>query len=572
MPLLPFRLQPYPDELLCSWLARLAHHNGSGAWRPFLEATIHNRRLQNPMLGMMSYSNELEKLLNALGTNYFTAMMELTTLPYWLAFDSPENLDNEPMASNPTRQIRIQLKKPRTHGIRQTGSKHTAGLADSARLCPACLDDDYRRYGEPYWHRIHQLPNVFVCASHGCILLSACPACNQTIVPLAPRLLDLPKLQCSCGYLLGRPKPRQPTIPTIYKQLVTVSVAALNNERREWSYAEIRHYLELKMNERNGFNSYKKILCSAFELEQTLPGQPLRLCINDRSIVTFRPYFSVARSSDFCALMVALNLDFKQVSRELASRTFSGSEHDKPAPKWTRQTLTLEVARQEMRQFISEHPPGCPPSRSKVLYWFLKLFDEQWLSENFVVTTTLIPSVAQDRKNLLEVFMKKQLSRNKIRERLLNLPAGVRASLRDGVWLKNKLHQLKALNKEHRTTQRIQNVESRILVLHAALQRILAAEDWPVRINSAFLGQRAGLSSSQTQISIRNNPGLRHAVEAANESKTERQIMWAARQFQGEGHSISLKQILRRARVPTLLQNFDMARKARDGLSATPLD
>src|SRR3546814_4302982 len=90
------------------------------------------------------------------------------------------------------------------------------------------------------------------------------------------------------------------------------------------------------MNERNGLNSYKKILRSAFELEQTPLGQPLRLCINDRSIVTFRPYFSVARSSDLCALMVALNLDFKQVSRELADRTVPGPEHGRPLSKVVR--------------------------------------------------------------------------------------------------------------------------------------------------------------------------------------------------------------------------------------------
>src|SRR3546814_20894173 len=116
------------------------------------------------------------------------------------------------------------------------------------------------------------------------------------------------------------------------------------------------------MNERNGLNSYKKILRSAFELEQTPLGQPLRLCINDRSIVTFRPYFSVARSSDLCALMVALNLDFKQVSRELADRTVPGPEHGRPLSKVVRQTLTIESSRQEMRQFMSEHR-SCSHSR-----------------------------------------------------------------------------------------------------------------------------------------------------------------------------------------------------------------
>lgn len=571
MPLLPFRLQPYPDELLCSWLARLAHHNGSGAWRPFLEAAIHNRRVQNPMLSMVSYSDEIEKLLNELGTNYFSAMMELTTLPYWLAFEAPSNLDNKRIAINPTPQIRIQVKTPITHGIHHAGSKRTDGLADSARLCPACLNDDCCRHGEPYWHRIHQLPNVFVCAIHGSILLSACPACNQMIVPLGPRLLDLPKLQCSCGYVLDRPQTDRPDIPTAYKRLVNVSVSALNNACPEWSYADIRNYLALKMNTKGGRRSYRKILCSAFELDQPLPRQPLKLYINDHSTVTFRPGFSEARSSEFCALMVALNLDFKQLSSELAGRTLPSPERGRPTPRRDRKTLTIEVAREEMRQFMSGHRGRRTPSTSPVLYWFLRLFDEQWLSENFVVTTGIIPSVEEDRKSLLEVFMQKQLPRYKIGERLMTSPAGVRASLRDEAWLKTERHEFDMRKEEHNAAQRHQHRASRVIVLHAALQKILAAEGLPVRINSAVLGQIAGLSSSQAQAAIRSNPGLQAAVEAANESKTERQIIWAARQLQAEGQqSISAEQILRRAKVLTVRQNFDMARNARDDLSMTP--
>lgn len=32
--------------------------------------------------------------------------------------------------------------------------------------CPACAEEELARYGEPYWHRLHQLPGVDVCLRH----------------------------------------------------------------------------------------------------------------------------------------------------------------------------------------------------------------------------------------------------------------------------------------------------------------------------------------------------------------------------------------------------------------------
>jgi len=32
--------------------------------------------------------------------------------------------------------------------------------------CNRCIDNDTKTYGEPYWHRIHQLPGVYICPMH----------------------------------------------------------------------------------------------------------------------------------------------------------------------------------------------------------------------------------------------------------------------------------------------------------------------------------------------------------------------------------------------------------------------
>lgn len=53
-------------------------------------------------------------------------------------------------------------------------------LPDRLRFCPTCVDEDRREYKGPYWHRLHQVPGVEVCPTHGVFLEdSAAPARNR---------------------------------------------------------------------------------------------------------------------------------------------------------------------------------------------------------------------------------------------------------------------------------------------------------------------------------------------------------------------------------------------------------
>ena len=41
------------------------------------------------------------------------------------------------------------------------------------RYCPECVENDATIYGEPYWHRVHQLPGVYICPAHSAITLES---------------------------------------------------------------------------------------------------------------------------------------------------------------------------------------------------------------------------------------------------------------------------------------------------------------------------------------------------------------------------------------------------------------
>ncbi|TFI52628.1 hypothetical protein BLD44_020415 [Mastigocladus laminosus UU774] len=50
----------------------------------------------------------------------------------------------------------------------QIFSLFTAGISFTTKLkfCPVCAIEDSQQFGEPYWHRLHQVPGVQVCPIH----------------------------------------------------------------------------------------------------------------------------------------------------------------------------------------------------------------------------------------------------------------------------------------------------------------------------------------------------------------------------------------------------------------------
>lgn len=46
-----------------------------------------------------------------------------------------------------------------------------SSLNDTLHYCPLCYLEDTNQYGEPYWHRLHQVNTVIICPYHFCYLL-----------------------------------------------------------------------------------------------------------------------------------------------------------------------------------------------------------------------------------------------------------------------------------------------------------------------------------------------------------------------------------------------------------------
>lgn len=194
LPKIPFYVTPYPDELLGSWLYRLQLHNHASLLLQQTGVTTRHRLDKSEWRDIPKRNPALDRLLKALGITYDAAMMELTTYPYWLRFHSARAFDWRSGGSEPPALI---LKDRR-----QTISRVSYLLPNLMRICPICLAEDVKQYGEPYAHRAHLLPFVRVCHKHGVELISRCPRCNQ-IFRMNSTFIHT-RVVCTCNFDLRR--------------------------------------------------------------------------------------------------------------------------------------------------------------------------------------------------------------------------------------------------------------------------------------------------------------------------------------------------------------------------------
>lgn len=151
---------PYPDEILYSVLCRFHLRLGSpAAYRTnlILWGRLKGENLVTPqMLDRISGRIPPETGLTA------QAFVERHTLyPYFKPFFQEERW-REMYAllkdsSVPIRKIQL------FSGILSVRSPRAPFL----RYCQECREEDMGRFGEAYWHRVHQLPGVIFCPSHG---------------------------------------------------------------------------------------------------------------------------------------------------------------------------------------------------------------------------------------------------------------------------------------------------------------------------------------------------------------------------------------------------------------------
>lgn len=156
--------EPYPDELLYSCIARYHVRVGN------IDAKNTLRDLYNKdtITAMIEMTSNLKRLINNVPAKIYTAekfIKNNTMYSYFTAFMTKE-----------------KSLKVYNYLIDDNGSKiyNELGLSNKKiklniylRFCPQCYDEDLKKYGETYWHRMHQVAGLDYCVKHNCKLINS---------------------------------------------------------------------------------------------------------------------------------------------------------------------------------------------------------------------------------------------------------------------------------------------------------------------------------------------------------------------------------------------------------------
>jgi len=149
---------PYPDEVLYSTLARYCMRSGNIKEIHNFEDLFGTRNC----IAVMELPTQLDALIENMPVNTkYTAeyfIFKHTLFPFLAAFIPQERakkiIQTMRNGEGAVSYIRIGL------------ISNSIILNKYFRFCPECFKEDVERFGEPYWHRSHQITGVFVCSKH----------------------------------------------------------------------------------------------------------------------------------------------------------------------------------------------------------------------------------------------------------------------------------------------------------------------------------------------------------------------------------------------------------------------
>lgn len=181
----PYLPSPYPDELGYSLVARALRRWGGGWARSDNELLFQRDRLTATTdltamldLALTGSAADIGPLCESLTWRH-------TLIPYYTANRST------PLRGRIVQRIAVRGAAGfhTRLGICTTPIK----VPQHLRVCPQCARADMERFGEPYWHRVHQLPGVLACPVHGTAVYTTDvptrPVGRHEFLPLDLRLL-----------------------------------------------------------------------------------------------------------------------------------------------------------------------------------------------------------------------------------------------------------------------------------------------------------------------------------------------------------------------------------------------
>ncbi|MBW4579645.1 MAG: TnsD family transposase [Tildeniella nuda ZEHNDER 1965/U140] len=159
-------IKPYPDELLCSIIARYHIRTGNESFS----------RTHKEFFGKSSQQTrdfflpcDIGDFVSNLYLKKYTVdgiIQNHTLYPFYKAF----------LTDAEAWQVRRSMGGVQNRSISELARIsliEEAYFRKFLRFCPNCLQNHLEQYGESYWNRLHNIPGISVCLVHGSHLLDS---------------------------------------------------------------------------------------------------------------------------------------------------------------------------------------------------------------------------------------------------------------------------------------------------------------------------------------------------------------------------------------------------------------
>lgn len=152
----------YPDELIYSALARYWVHSGYLCYRDLEEDLFLKYAHKASNCFVKNLKSEVIEVMRG-HESWQKTIIEHTMFPCFGRFVTQER----------RHQGLQKLNKMEGNIGRVLGIPNASKRKKYFSICPLCALEDRGKYGETYWHRVHQLRDVAVCTIHNCYLVES---------------------------------------------------------------------------------------------------------------------------------------------------------------------------------------------------------------------------------------------------------------------------------------------------------------------------------------------------------------------------------------------------------------
>ena len=154
---------PYPDESLYSLIARYHERSGNYLICDTIEQLFGDKRQASSTV--IPYRlGHMADLTECYGLTFEKLLHEYTLYDFFLLFSTEGN--REAVA-----QI-LESNIPKSYDA-YLGLHERQGFHQRMWFCPQCKEEEREKYGESYWHNLHQAPGMICCAKHRCRLIDS---------------------------------------------------------------------------------------------------------------------------------------------------------------------------------------------------------------------------------------------------------------------------------------------------------------------------------------------------------------------------------------------------------------